>query len=178
MIGLPLLFAFLTIYDAPKISQNITAFTREEIAPNTYLYGNNWLRLNKTGNWECYIEGDAYERGVAMGVLQKELIVSQEKAFVGEINKYVPNSFYRRLLLYGIAWFNKDLDESIPQEYKEEIYGVSQNFSDEFDFIGPKFNRIINYHAAHDIGHMVQNMNLVACSAIACLLYTSPSPRD
>jgi len=176
LIGLPLLFAFLTIYDAPKISQNITAFTREEIAPNTYLYGNNWLRLNKTGNWECYIEGDAYERGVAMGVLQKELIVSQEKAFVGEINKYVPNSFYRRLLLYGIAWFNKDLDESIPQEYKEEIYGVSQNFSDEFDFIGPKFNRIINYHAAHDIGHMVQNMNLVACSAIAEWNYEDENP--
>ncbi len=167
LVGLPLLFVYLTIYTPPVINQNIAAFERIEIAPNEYSYGNNWLRLNKTGNWECYVEGDAYERGIALGILQKELVESQEKAFVNEINNYVPNSFYRRLLLYGIAWFNKDLDESIPLEFREEIYGVSQSFSDDYDFIGPKFNRIINYHAAHDIGHMVQNMNLVACSAIS-----------
>jgi len=33
--------------------------------------------------------------------------------------------------------------------------------ADEFDFIGPKYQRKLIYHAAHDIGHTLQNMGLV-----------------
>jgi len=89
----------------------------------------------------------------------------QEIAFLNEIDQHVSSRFIRTFLLVGIAWFNRDLDMQIPKESREEIYGMSEFFSDEYDGIGPKFNRILNYHAAHDIGHAVQNMHLVGCTA-------------
>ena len=167
LLILPLVFIKLTVYPAPKISDTISQnLQREEIDPTTFRYKNNWLRKNKSGNWESYIEGTPYERGMAMGLLHKELIQSQETAFVGEIEKLLPSKVLRTLMQLGIGWFNRNLDEDIPEEYLQEIYAVSQSFSDEYSYVGPKFNRILNYHAAHDIGHMVQNMNLVACTAV------------
>src|SRR5690606_1101153 len=108
-----------------------------------------------------------YERGIALGILHKELIQSQETAFVREIEQLLPARILRTVMQLGIGWFNRNLDKSIPEEYLQEIYAVSQSFSDEYSYIGPKYNRVLNYHAAHDIGHMAQNMNLVACTAVA-----------
>ena len=168
LIILPLLFIKITVYPAPNLPEIRTQHAqRETIDPTTFRYKNNWLRKNKSGNWESYIEGTPYERGIALGVLQKELIQSQEKAFVGEIENLISSRFLRTMMQLGIAWFNRNLDECIPEEYLQEIYAVSQSFSDEYSYVGPKYNRVLNYHAAHDIGHMAQNMNLVACTAIA-----------
>src|SRR6185295_8704023 len=64
-----------------------------------------------------------------------------------------------------IGWFNRNLDKNVTGEYKEEIYGVSQSASDNYEYIGSKYQRILNYHAAHDIGHTLQNMALVGCTS-------------
>lgn len=168
LLILPLIYISITVYPAPTFSEAPTEnLQREEIDSVTFRYKNNWLRKNSHGNWESYIEGTAYERGMAMGILHKELIQSQETAFVGEIEKLLPSKMLRTVMQLGIGWFNRNLNKVIPEEYLQEIYMVSQNFSDEYSYVGPKFNRILNYHAAHDIGHMVQNMNLVACTAVA-----------
>ena len=168
LIILPLLFIKITVYPAPNLPEIQPQHAqREAIDATTFRYKNNWLRKNKSGNWESYIEGTPYERGIALGTLHKELIQSQEKAFVGEIENLIPSRFLRTMMQLGIAWFNRNLDESIPEEYLQEIYAVSQNFSEDYSYVGPKYNRVLNYHAAHDIGHMAQNMNLVACTTIA-----------
>ncbi|MCV9387202.1 C45 family autoproteolytic acyltransferase/hydolase [Reichenbachiella ulvae] len=160
-------FVMRVVYPAPETGESeITADQMVVVAENHYQLGNSWIRQNENGNWESYIEGNAYDRGRTMGILHKQLIQNQEQIFVDEINTNVPSWFLRKVLLLGIAWFNRDLDEYIPLEYRQEIYGVSEFFSDEYDFIGPKFNRIVNYHAAHDIGHAVQNMHLVGCTSV------------
>jgi hypothetical protein len=160
------IFRAIVMVNPPDINDNgITSLTREKISENTYKVGNDWLRKSNSGLWEMYVSGKPFEMGVKNGKLTKELAQEQEIAFVKMIRELVPGKFYLNFLKYFTAWFNRALDEYIPLEYQKEIYGISLNASNDFDFIGDKYQRILNYHAAHDIGHALQNMNLVACTS-------------
>ena len=117
--------------------------------------------------WEAYIEGKPFERGVAFGQLTKELLYYQETSFVEQIRELVPSDNYLKVLKYFIAFFNRNLDKHIPDEYKDEIYGTSFACNPEYDFIGSGYQRQLNYHAAHDIGHALQGLNMVACTSFS-----------
>lgn len=133
-----------------------------------YTLGNNWLKKSESGLWEMYIEGDGFERGVAIGKLTKELAEKQETVFIKQIKELVPSDGYLTFLKYFVAYFNRKLPEHITNEYQQEIYGVSLYASDKFDHMAPKYYRILNYHAAHDIGHALQDKNMtVGCTSFA-----------
>jgi hypothetical protein len=152
----------------PTISRpDLEKQNRIKIAKDFYHFNNNWLRKNKWGLWEMYLEGNGYERGLAHGKLTKELIEFQEQVFVDKINQLVPSPSYIRLLRNLIAWFNRDMESYIPQEYKDEIYGISKSCNPRFNYIGPAYRRILNFHGAHDIGHALQNLALVGCTSFA-----------
>ena len=140
-------------------------FERVKVDEDYYRCEGSWLRKNDFGLWELYIEGKPLELGVMNGLLTSELVKSQEDAFVEQIKVMIPSESYLKFLKYFTAWFNKDLDSYIKQEYLLEIYGVSGFASENYEFIGDKYDRILNYHAAHDIGHALQNLNLVKCTA-------------
>jgi hypothetical protein len=55
----------------------------------------------------------------------------------------------------------------IPEEYKAEIYGLSQFSSSNFSEIGEPYLRLLYLHGAHDIGHALQDLMLVGCSSFA-----------
>lgn len=153
----------------PEVDESIQPqnYNRIEVAENHYKIGPNWLKKNDDGIWEMYLEGEAYERGVIYGVLAKELIESQEAAFVNQINELIPSQFFQQVLRVFIAWFNRDMDEYIPEENLKEIYGISKSFADKYDFIGPKLYRIMYYHAAHDIGHALSDLRVVGCTSFS-----------
>lgn len=135
---------------------------------NTHVIGhNNWLRKSASGLWEMHLHGSPFDIGVYNGRLTQELIRKQELAFVEQIKQIVPSENYLKFLKYFIGWFNRDIDEYIPQEYLDEIYGISFSCSHEFDYISPTYERILNYHAAHDIGHALKDLALVGCTSFA-----------
>ena len=140
---------------------------REKVGENYYRIGNNWLRKSKSGLWEEYVEGKPFERGVITGKLEKELLYSQEEAFVEQIHRLVPNNNYLSFLGLFTRVFDRDLDNYFPEENKLEIYGESFSAPHEFDFINPPYDRMLNYHAAHDIGHALQSLALVGCTSFA-----------
>lgn len=169
-------FYFDTQIKPPDIrDMSALKLQRDSIGPGYYTIGNNWLRKNKYGLWEMYLEGSPFEMGVVNGKLTKELIYQQEKAFVEQINIMVPSPTYLKFLKYFIAFFNRDIDEYILPEYKQEIYGISFSASHEFDYIGSNYERMLNYHAAHDIGHALQDLMLVGCTSFAANLGYSDS---
>jgi isopenicillin-N N-acyltransferase like protein len=130
-----------------------------------YSINNNWFRHSKSGLYELYVEGEPFERGVINGKLTAELVVRQEDHFAEQITKLVPSKFKRNFLKYLIGFFNRKLNKNVTEEYKEEIYGVSESASPKYQYLGTNYQRILNYHAAHDIGHAVQNLALVGCTS-------------
>ncbi len=151
-----------TIY--PPEVNTIEAIQLERIKKDTdfYTLDKSWIKKSESGIWEMYVEAeDPFVRGTINGKLAKDLVQLQEVHFINQIKKLIPSQTYLNYLKYAIAWFNRNLDRYVTQEYKEEIYGVSNSLGDEFDFIGSKYQRSLNYHAAHDIGHALQDKNMV-----------------
>lgn len=170
ILGLFIIFfiylAIVAIDHPPKpIDTSSLQLQRSEPSPGFYTIRNNWFRQSNSGLYELYVEGDAFERGVINGKLTKELVERQEDHFSEQINKMVPSAFYRHFLRYFIGWFNRNLDDNVALEYKEEIFGVSHAASNKYNYIGSNYQRILNYHAAHDIGHALQSMALVGCTS-------------
>jgi hypothetical protein len=148
----------------PASTASLT-WSRTDVNPDFSLVQNNWLHRSRSGLYELYVEGSPYERGVANGKLCKELLQKQEEYFNEQIGKMVPSKFYLHFLKYFVEWFNRNLDQNVTDEYKKEIFGISASASDQFDYIGTNYQRILNYHAAHDIGHALQNLALVGCTS-------------
>lgn len=140
---------------------------RQRLDTFTYTLGKDWIRKGPEGLYEMYTSGGPFERGVASGKLGRELIAYQEAAFTEQIRKMVPAPGYLKFLKYVVGFLNRDLKAHVLPEYQEEIYGLSLSASDSFQWIGSNYARQLNYHAAHDIGHALQNMMLVGCTSFA-----------
>jgi isopenicillin-N N-acyltransferase like protein len=154
----------------PEVENEETVAANISLHDNVYQSENgSWLKENNNGLWEMYLQGSPYESGVAFGALagKSGLMAEKEAAFVSEIKNKVPSPAYLSFLKYMVGWLNRDLDDYVPNEYLLEIYGSSRYMPDDYDYIAPKFHRALSYHAAHDIGHALQNMNLVGCTSFA-----------
>ncbi len=152
--------------DPPPVEEYLTLDTLS-VKDGVRWIGSNWIMQRKDGLWEMYVEGTPYERGLVAGKLSEELIRYQEEVFVAQIREVVPSDFYLNFLRVFVAYFNRNLTNHIPLEYLQEIYGMSKSASDEFNVIGPPYMRLLNYHAAHDIGHALRNYALVGCTSFS-----------
>ena len=137
----------------------------DKVDSSTFRIGNNWFRKEQTGLYTLYIEGKPFERGLIAGQLTRYQIYKQEKAFVNQLMQIIPSHFYLNFLKYVIAVFDLNLYRSIPEERKAEIYGISLSASDTFNNIASNYQRILNYHGAHDLGHMLSNLGMVGCTS-------------
>lgn len=178
VIGLPIILVAITFaigcclyftadFRQPDFTLDMSKY--EVIIENDSLRrcNNSTLRLNKYGLWEAHIVGDAIDRGAEYGALTKDLLRYQEDVFVNQIHEIIPSEWWVEFLHKVIIMFNRDMAEHIPDEYREEIYAMSHFCTDEYDSYGNSYFRQLNYHAAHDIGHMMQQYMLVGCSSFA-----------
>lgn len=134
---------------------------------SVFVSGKNSLLKNKQGLWELYAEGDPLEIGLNTGALTDSLLQKQQKIFFSKIKDLIPSSFEQKMLRHFLKWYNRKLYLNVPEEYQTEIFGVSEYTSHEFDNIAPKYQRGLYLHAAHDIGHALQDLALVGCSSFA-----------
>ncbi len=129
--------------------------------------GKNFLLKNHYGIWEMYVAGDALERGLTEGAMSEDLMKFQEHVFLDKVKEIVPSKFKQSLLRQFLKWYNRKLYLHVPQEYKTEIYGLSQYVSHEYDNVAPPYLRVLYLHAAHDIGHALSDLALVGCTSFA-----------
>ena len=167
-IAFAVYLAVVAIEYPPEVTDNSAEkLVRKQLPDGDFQIGDNRLRKSSSGLFELYVHGNDFERGVINGKLTAELVRKQEDLFNAQIEKMIPSKFYLHFLKYFVGWFNRDLAKNVSEEYKREIYGVSLSASDQYDYIGSPYQRILNYHAAHDIGHALQNLALVGCTSFA-----------
>ena len=130
-------------------------------------WGSSSLRIDPDGLYEMRVCGGPFERGEAIGKLGADLLYQQEKAFADKLFEMVPSSRYRTFLHYFITIFNRRLGASVPLEYRQEIKAMSASCTHEFDEFGSPYERQMQYHSAHDIGHVMQDYMLVGCTSFA-----------
>ena len=157
-----------SLEDRPDVSgYNQTKPQREKVNDSVYSIENNYLTKNYQGQWELYVSGDPYHRGLVTGALTEELFQYQETAFFGKVETLVPSKFKQYLLRKILAWYNRKMYLYIPEEYKAEILGLSKYAGNTYDEIASPYMRVLYLHGAHDIGHAMQDLALVGCSSFA-----------
>jgi predicted choloylglycine hydrolase len=150
----------------PK-NRKIAEIQRIDMGAYFYKADDSWLLKNKYGLWEMYVAGKAIDRGNKIGVLSKELIIKQEDIIIEYIRKIISSDFMFNFLRIGAGIYNRSLGKYIPEENKEEIYAISRYASPKYNRMGNNYQRMMNYHSIHDIGHAVQFMGFSGCSALA-----------
>jgi isopenicillin-N N-acyltransferase-like protein len=80
----------------------------ENVNDSLVLCDDSWLKLNKFGMWELYVQGDPYTMGLKNGRLTKDLVRYQEEAFVGQIDQLIPSRSYLLFLRVFLGWFNRE----------------------------------------------------------------------
>ena len=162
-----LYYSALHKFKAPDVSVELSDYPLTRWSDSLRICGGNYLLLNPDGLWEARISGPASERGAELGLMSKDLLQNQEQVFVDRIRQMIPSERYISILHKFIAIFNRNMVQHIPAEYLEEIYAMSLSCSKEYDAYGTPYARQLNYHAAHDIGHAMQEYMLVGCSSFA-----------
>ena len=151
----------------PDIDVDLNQYELVVNSDSARMCNNASLYLNKYGLWEARISGTSIERGAAYGVVSKDLLKYQEDVFVNQIHEIIPSEWWVEFLHKLIIISNRNMAKHIPNEYIEEIYAMSLSCTDEYNSYGSPYVRQLNYHAAHDIGHAMQEYMLVGCSSFA-----------
>lgn len=175
LIILVVIFAIVAMYlyftadfRQPNIDVDLSRYELSTDTDTVKVCDNSTLYFNRYGLWEAYISGTSVERGSKYGILFKDLLEYQEDVFVNQIYKIIPSESRIKFLHKFIAIFNRDMAKYIPDEYREEIYAMSLSGANKYAMYGSSYIRQLNYHAAHDIGHAMQQYMLVGCSSFAC----------
>ncbi|MBO7194283.1 MAG: choloylglycine hydrolase [Bacteroidaceae bacterium] len=179
LVGLPLTIAIISFiigaclyytsdFMQPQANVDLNKYCLTTDCDSLKTCNGNYMKLNRHGLWEAYISGSPLERGAVYGVMSRGLLKYQEDVFVEQINEIIPSDSWVEFLHKLIIIFNGDMAKHIPAEYREEIYAMSLSCTNEHNAYGSPYVRQLNYHAAHDIGHAMQEYMLVGCTSFAC----------
>lgn len=159
--------AFKTNFKTPNVN-NYSFEIPKVIQKNDTLriYKNNYLLKNKQNLWELYSQGNPYQLGLTSGALLEKLYKKQDSIFYQKISSFVPSQRKQKILFHFLKWFNRDIDKNIIPEYQAELYGISHYSDTVFNRYIPAYQRSMYLHAAHDIGHALQDLMLVGCSSL------------
>lgn len=118
------------------------------------LLGKSWTG-EREGLRVVYLKGSPLEIGYADGALMQEKMHTLENEFMKMIQGYVPQHWVMELLKNYVIYRNRHLSDFVPVDYRLEIYGTTLGCPDIHPEEGPFYNRLLNYHAAHDVSYMM-----------------------
>lgn len=128
--------------------------------------GKTWVGKSWAGRRDgllvVHLKGSPFEMGYADGVLMQEQMHTLENEFLKMIQGYVPRRWMMELLKDYVIYRNRHLSDYVPLDYRMEIFATTLGCADIHAAEGSFYNRLLNYHAAHDISYMMIDNPLVS----------------
>lgn len=131
---------------------------------------NFWTRT-RSGVTEVALSGNPWQRGYASARFTPEQLKAQEEHLLKTIDEFLPwpKGPVRWVLKQGIGINNRDLPKFVTEDEQLEILGLVEGSTDYHPDDVPLYHRVLNYHAAHDISHMlIDNPLIVKRALIGC----------
>jgi len=128
--------------------------------------GKVWLGKSWSGRRDgllvVHLKGSPFDMGYADGVLMQQQMHTLEDEFLKMIQGYVPQHWVMEVLKNYVIYRNRHLSEYVPLPYRQEIFGTALGCTDMHPEEGSYYNRLLNYHAAHDVSYMMIDNPLVS----------------
>jgi len=123
--------------------------------------GQSWV-TRREGLLVIRLKGTPFEMGYASGRLLQDQMHTLETEFLDMIHGYVPQEWKVNLLKTYVIFRNRSLSGYVPEAYRLQIYGTTLGCPDTHPELGDYYNRLLNYHAAHDISYMMIDNPLIS----------------
>jgi hypothetical protein len=149
----------------PPLPADISIMQLKPVARDGKIWlGKSWVG-RRDGLLVVYLKGSPFEMGYAEGVLMQDQMHALENGFLKMIQGYVPQHWVMEILKNYVIYRNRYLSDYIPLDYRQEIYGTTLGCPDIHPEEGPYYNRLLNYHAAHDVSYMMIDNPFISARA-------------
>jgi isopenicillin-N N-acyltransferase-like protein len=149
----------------PPLPADISIMSlKPEMRDGKTWFGKSWI-AQREGLTVIYLKGSPFEMGYAEGVLLEDKMHTLENEFLKMIQGYVPQHWVMELLKNYVMYRNRHLSDYVPLDYRQEIYGETLGCPDIHPEEGNYYNRLLNYHAAHDVSYMMIDNPFIAARA-------------
>ncbi|MBP5703865.1 MAG: choloylglycine hydrolase [Paludibacteraceae bacterium] len=167
LLALLCLFVYTSFHVVPTPQIEKIALTDSVVQKSDSIrtLGNNWAKKIGDDIYVCYTEGNPETRGYAYGALLPDLMSYQKRALLRRMEETVKGGLYRKFLCRFVRFYNSGIQEYLTDEQCRELYGLSLADTHDFDELAEPYELQLNLHAAHDIGHAMQDYMLVGCSS-------------
>lgn len=163
------------------LSWTLALYLRSDIkAPAPSPTEKNWTDAKAKSRWfpraefginNIFLEGTAFEQGLAWGSLTGDLLYRQEKNLVELYRELIPSRALQKMFeIFSIATF-QGLESVLEKWMLDEMWGVSQSASPEFNGFASPFARQVAYHGIHEIGQLFVDL---APLGAACTFVSYP----
>jgi len=139
---------------------SITKLQSEQRDGKTWL-GQSWV-TRREGLLVIRLKGAPFDIGYASGKLLEKEMHTLEDEFLAMVRGYVPQQWKLNALKNYVIFRNRKLSAYVSEDYRLQIFGTTLGCSDTHPELGNYYNRLLNYHAAHDISYMMIDNPLVS----------------
>jgi isopenicillin-N N-acyltransferase-like protein len=123
--------------------------------------GQSWVS-KREGLLIIRLKGSSFDQGYASGKLLQEQMVTLEDEFLAMIHGYVPQEWKLKVLKGYVYFRNRQLSKHVSDDFRSQIHGIILGCKDPHPELGDYYNRMLNYHAAHDISYMMIDNPLIS----------------
>ena len=128
--------------------------------------GPQWM-THERGLWELHLEGEPFAMGWAHARLATRLMIEEEAFVFDELRRLAPSRLALFFMRTGARLRNRHLADFVPLDRKLEIAGLARGYPDPHDDFLPTYQRMLFYHALHEITEGWEHAPLLGGSAFA-----------